>query len=178
MKVFWIILDEKEDIMKEVILVLIGGLCSVLGGFTAIWYQAKKARQIRMEEVRGEQQLEACKKALSLIDQVQTLLIQGITEDVIKFLYDNGEWFSMNQILLPHTFVENWRSIRLNLRSVKMKDKSQQSMNDGPKRDEKIEDIVNTEEFVRKLAKEADDVLRMELGLKEVNVKRPGKKNG
>ena len=44
--------------------------------------------------------------------------------------------------------------------------------------DEKVEDIVNTEEFVRKLAKEADDVLRMELGLKEVNVKRPGKKNG
>lgn len=131
-----------------------------------------------MEEVRGEQQLEACKKALSLIDQVQTLLIQGITEDVIKFLYDNGEWFSMNQILLPHTFVENWRSIRLNLRSVQMKDKSQQTMNDGPKRDEKIEDIVNIEEFVRKLAKEAEAVLRLKLGLKEVKIKKPIKENG
>ena len=140
--------------------------------------QAKKARQIRMEEVRGEQQLEACKKALSLIDQVQTLLIQGIAEDVIKFLYDNGEWFSMNQILLPHTFVENWRSIRLNLRSVQMKDKSQQTMNDGTKRDEKIEDIVNIEEFVGKLAKEAEAVLRLKLGLKEVKIKKPIKENG
>ncbi len=164
--------------MKEIILVLIGGICSVIGGCIAIWYQAKKARQVRMEEVKGEQQLEACKKALSLIDQIQSLLIQGTAEDVLKFLYDNGEWFSMNQILLPHTFVENWRSIRLNLQSVKRKDDTQQKMANEPKRDKIINDIVKTEDFVRQLAKEADAVLRKELGLKEVDIKRPNKKNG
>ena len=162
--------------MKDFFLILIGGICSAIGGCIAVWYQAKKARQIRMEELRGEQQLEAFKKALSLIDQMQSLLIQGITEDVLKFVYDNGEWFSMNQILLPHTFVENWRSIRLNLRSVKRKDDAQQKMTDEPKRDKIIEDIVNTEDFVRQLAEEADVVLRKELGLKEVNIKRPDKK--
>jgi len=164
--------------MKEIFLVVAGGICSVLGGCVAIWYQAKKARQIRMEEVKGEQQLEARKKALSLIDQIQSLLIQSTSEDVLKFLYDNGEWFSMNQILLPHTFVENWRSIRLNLLSVKRKDDAQQKITDEPKRDKIINDIVNTEDFVRQLAKEADAVLRKELGLKEVNIKRPNKENG
>lgn len=162
--------------MKDFFLILFGALCSVIGGCIAIWYQAKKARQIRMEEVRGEQQLEACKKALSLIGRIGGIPVQA--DEELKFLINNDEWFSMNQILLPHTFVENWRSIRLNLRSVQMKDKSQQTMNDGPKRDEKIEDIVNIEEFVRKLAKEADDVLRLKLGLKEVKIKKPIKENG
>lgn len=161
--------------MKEAILVLVGGACSVLGGLVAIWYQAKKARQIRMEELRGEQQLEACKKALSLIDQIQTLLVQGIDEDVLKLLYDNGEWFSMNQVLLPHTFVENWRSMRLNLRSIMRKDQAQGKMVDGPERDKRSSEIGNAQEFVQQLATEADEVLRKELGLKEVNIKRPDK---
>jgi len=161
--------------MKEFLLVLVGGICSALGGCIAIWYQAKKARQIRMEELRGEQQLEACKKALSLIDRIQSLLIQGTAEDVLKFLYDNGEWFSMNQVLLPHTFVENWRSIKQNLRSVMLKDKSLQKITDDSERDKKITDIADTEEFAQQLAREADQILRKELGLKEVKIKRPGK---
>ena len=61
--------------MKEFFLVLIGGICSAIGGCVAVWYQAKKARQIRMEELRGEQQLEACKKALSLIENIQVFLV-------------------------------------------------------------------------------------------------------
>lgn len=105
----------RYDMIKELLLVIAGGFCSAIGGFAAIWYQAKKARQTRFEEMIGEQKLEVYKKALSLIDQIQTLLIQGVTDDVLKVLYDNGEWFSMNQILLPHTFVENWRSIRIGL---------------------------------------------------------------
>jgi len=37
--------------MKEFFLVLIGGICSAIGGCVAVWYQTKKARQIRMEEL-------------------------------------------------------------------------------------------------------------------------------
>jgi hypothetical protein len=66
--------------IKELLLVIAGGFCSAIGGFTAIWYQTKKARQTRFEEMIGEQKLEVYKKALSLIDQIQTLLIQGVTE--------------------------------------------------------------------------------------------------
>ena len=72
--------------MKEIILVLVGGVCSALGGMIAIWYQAKKARKIRMEEVRGEQQLEACKKALSLVDWIWTESRNGKEEDALKLI--------------------------------------------------------------------------------------------
>lgn len=157
--------------MKEFLLVLIGGICSAIGGCIAIWYQAKKARQIRMEEVKGEQQLEACKKALSSTDRLWDLLIaqRGVTDDALKFLRDNGEWFSMNQILLPHTFVENWRSIILNLRSIKR----QEETLGGPARDRVIEQIGKEEKFVKQLVRDMDNMLRKELGLKEVNIKIP-----
>jgi hypothetical protein len=159
--------------MKEIFLVLIGGICSALGGCIAIWYQAKKARKIRMEELRGEQQLEACKNALSLTDRIYTLWVQGTADDVLKLLLDNGEWFSMNQVLLPHTFVENWRSIRLNLNSMKRKEEVIYKIPDGQKRDERIDEFANHEDFVDMLVKEMDEVLRSELGLKEVKIKRP-----
>ena len=163
--------------IKEFLLVIAGGFCSAIGGFAAIWYQTKKARQTRFEEMIGEQKLEVYKKALSLIDQIQTLLIQGVTDDVLKVLYDNGEWFSMNQILLPHTFVENWRSMRLNLRSVKRKDKIQERTTDESKQNEIKADVVGIEDFVQKLVDEAEKTLRKELKLPEVKIKRWKKTN-
>ena len=159
--------------MKELFLVLVGGFCSALGGVIAIWYQAKKARKIRMEEVRGEQQLEACKKALSLVDRIYTLNIQGTEEDVLKLINDNGEWFSLNQVLLPHAFVENWRSIRINLRSILIRKKGQEKTNDETKQETITNRIIKTDELVYQLIKEADEVLRKELGLKKVNIVKP-----
>jgi hypothetical protein len=167
--------------MKDFFLVLIGGICSTIGGCIAIWYQAKKARQIRMEEIRGEQQIEAWKKGLSLTDRLWDLLVaeRGTTDDAIKVLRDNGEWFSMNQILLPHTFVENWRSVILNLCSIKRQDEARPRISDGAERDEAAkaaEQIRKEEKFVKQLVKQMDEVLRRELGLKEVNIKRPDDK--
>ncbi len=95
--------------MKEIILVLIGGICSTLGGCIAVWLQARFARKTRMEELRGEQQLEVYKKALSLIGQIYTNSIQKQWDDVQDFMYKNDSWLSDNQVLLPHKFVENWR---------------------------------------------------------------------
>lgn len=164
--------------MKEIFLVLIGGVCSALGGFVAVWYQVKNARKIRMEEVRGEQQLGACKKALSLIDQVCTLYIQSTEEDVLKIILDNGEWFSMNQVLLPHTFVENWRSIRINLRSMLRKNISLEKAQDETKQEAIKNDIIKTDKFIGELIEEADEVLRKELEMPKVNIKTPAKENG
>jgi hypothetical protein len=159
--------------MRDFFIVLVGGICSAIGGCVAIWYQAKKARKIRMEELRGEQTLEACKKALSLIGQIQTLLIQSTTEDVLKLLYDNGEWFSMNQILLPHKFVENWRSIILNLKNKTFFEQAARQRTDGIEHDKGINGATKTFDFSIKLAKEAEEILRKELNLPEVKIKTP-----
>ena len=164
--------------MKEFFLVLIGGICSAIGGCVAVWYQAKKARQIRMEELRGEQQLEACKKALSLIENIQVFLAAKTPKDVLNFLDDNVEWFSMNQILLPHAFVENWKSIRTNLDNLQVLYKEANELPDGENQDKKIKEVTETRKFYRKLAKEAEDVLRKEMNLPEIKIKTPSKEKG
>ena len=162
--------------MKEFFLTLTGAICSVIGGCIAIWYQAKKSRQIRMEEVKGEHLLEACKKALFLTGRIQTL--SDSTDDILCLLSDNDEWFCTNQMLLPHTFVENWLSVRHHLRQAKGKDNLQQKIPDGTKRDNLINSVLNTEDFVRELVSEMDKAIRKELGLKEVNIKRPDSTKG
>jgi len=164
--------------MKDFFMVLIGGVCSTIGGCIAVWYQAKKARQIRMEELRGEQQLEAYKKALSLIQNIQVFLEAKTPKDVLNFLDDNVEWFSMNQILLPHAFVENWKSIMINLGNLQLSDKATHELPNGENRDKKIKEAVETRKFNRKLAKEAEDVLRKEMNLPEIKIKTPSKEKG
>ncbi|MCK4998222.1 MAG: hypothetical protein KAS23_01765 [Anaerohalosphaera sp.] len=163
--------------MKEFFFVLLGAFCSTVGGIATIWFQAKKARQIRREELIGEQGLEVAKKALSLTDQIQTLRIQGDAEDVITLLYKEGEWFSMNQILLPHIFVENWRSMRLGLRKLKRRESQIGKMQDGPDRDKIINEMGDMDTFLDDLAAEMERCLREELGLKKVCIKKPDYKN-
>jgi hypothetical protein len=159
--------------MKEIFLVLIGGICSMLGGCITIWYQAKKARKIRMEELRGEQQLEACKRGLSLIQQVRTRYMQFEPKDVTKFLEDNHEWFSDNQVLLPHVFVENWISIQNNIRCEQRCNENISKTNDMSERNRIVAEKTKLQDLVKKLIGEADKVIRNELGLKEVKIKRP-----
>jgi len=105
--------------MKEVVLVLIGAVCSALGGSVAscvaIWYKAKKARQMRIEERAGEYQFEASKKALRLIRELRTALVKREHENTRQFYCDNGLWFSDNWMFLPAGFVEGWKSIALKL---------------------------------------------------------------
>ncbi len=159
--------------MKELLLVLIGGICSAFGGFLAAWYRAKKAQKIKLQETIGERKVAAYGKGLELIGQVQSVLIQGTEKDALEFLYKHGEWFADNLILLPHTFVENWRSIRLNLKSAIRKDKAQSKMEEGEKRNQVIEELGNLASFCDSLAREAEESIRNELDLPECKVKRP-----
>ncbi len=162
--------------MKELLLVLVGGVCSAFGGFLATWYRAKNAAKIKLQETIGERKVAAYGKGLELIGQLQSILIQGVAEDALNFLYENGNWFANNLILLPHTFVENWRSIRLNLKSAIRLRETQEKMPDGAKRDAKIEMVVSIDSFCDELAKEAEESIRKELNLPECKIKRPEKK--
>ena len=164
-------------VMKDFFLVLVGGICSAIGGCIAVWYQAKKARQIRMEEVRGEQQLEACKKALALTSQLWTLSIARTTDEAIRFLNANSEWFSMNQALLPHLFVENCISIRAALESVKDMEGDLQRISGEAKKPDIAKEISKNKRFIRQLIDTMDKEIRKELGLKEINIKMPDSKN-
>ena len=131
-----------------------------------------------MEELRGEQQLEACKKALSLIGHIQVFLAAKTPEDVLSFLDDNVEWFSMNEIILPHTFVENWKSIMINLVNLQVLDQEVKDLPNGENRDKKIKEAGETRKFIRKLAEEAINIIRKKMNLPEIKIKTPSKEKG
>ena len=54
---------ETSEVLKEILFVLTGAISAILGGFLATWYETKKARKIRREEVIGEKQVEAYQQA-------------------------------------------------------------------------------------------------------------------
>ena len=168
--IFWL-----EEI-REPILVLLGGFCAGLAGLFSTWYQLRHARTRRLRETIGEQQLEVYKKALSRIGQLKSVLIQGIYEDAIEFINGHEEWFYDNMILLPHTYVENWESIKSNLRSGKRKRQAMETMRDGADRDRFIEELAELDSFMDKLAGDAEGELRRELRLPQITIKRPPKK--
>jgi hypothetical protein len=159
--------------MKELLLVLVGGICSAFGGFFATLYQAKQAGKIKFRETIGERKVAAYGKGLELINGLQTILMKEENEDALKFLYENGSWFVDNLILLPHTFVENWRSIRITLKKVILLRESSDNMPEGAER-EKKEDQANTlRSFCDELAQEAEAAIRNELDLPEFKIKHP-----
>ncbi len=159
--------------MRDILLVLIGGACSASGGFLAAWYRARIAGEVKLQETIAQGKVAAYGKGLEFIGQLQSVLIQGTDKDALDFLYDKGGWFADNLILLPHTFVENWRSIRLHLQSVIRKDTSQERKQDGEERNRLIDEIGNLKSFCRELARDAENSIRNELNLPECKIQHP-----
>jgi len=159
--------------MKDILLVLIGGICSSLGGFLAAWYRARVAGKVKLQETIAERRVPAYGKGLELIGQVQSILVQGTKKDALAFLYDNGSWFADSLILLPHAFVENWRSIRNSLKKAILYDNAQEKEKDDDKRKKIIDQIVEAQDFCDRLAKEAETSIWKELGLPECVIRHP-----
>jgi hypothetical protein len=157
--------------MKDFFLILIGGICSALGGCVAgclaIWYQAKKTRQIRMEEKTADVQFEAQRKGLVLIRKLRTSLNKREHDDARKFYCDNGFWFSENWMFLPEGFVKGWKSIGLKLHDLSLIEQGEKETQDEEKKDKYIKEAVDLGALLPKLAVEAENALRKEMGLKE-----------
>jgi hypothetical protein len=157
--------------MKDFFLILIGAICSTLGGCVAgclaIWYQAKKTRQIRMEEKAAEVQFESRRKALVLIRQLRTLLTKREHNNARKFFSENGSWFSENWMFLPDKYAENWRLIGWKLHDLARADQRVKETTDQTKKDEYIEEAGALEREMPQLALNAENALRKEMGLKE-----------
>lgn len=160
---------------KDLFLVLAGGICGAFGALLNDWYHTKTARRRRMEEVIGEQKVDACKKASRLAYQLRSILIQGVHANVLNFIKEENSWVLDNEILLPQKFTENWHSVRNNVLSAQRQEETQAKMSDGPERDSKIEELVAMDQFNRQLAQEAEDVIRKELGLSPFKIHHPPK---
>jgi len=161
---------------KDLLLVLVGGFCAAFGGFVSTWYRAKKARKIKMEETIGQQQVEVFKKALRLANNLSSILIQGIEDDALKYISEHNEWVIENEILLPPKFAQYWHSVRANVKSIKRKRQSVNRMEEGQKRNEKIEELDELESFTDKLADDAEKEIRKKLKLPHFKIHRPPKR--
>lgn len=161
---------------KDLLLVLVGGFCAAFGGFVSTWYRAKNARKIKMEETIGQQQVEVFKKALRLANNSSSILVQGIEDDILKYISEHNEWVIENEILLPPKFAQYWHSIRANVKSIKRKQQSVNRMEEGQRRDGKIEELGELELFTDKLADDAEKEIRKRLKLPHFKIHRPPKK--
>jgi hypothetical protein len=158
---------------KDLLLVLVGGICAAFGGFFGTLYLAGKARQIKMAETIGVQQVEAYKEALARITEICLLLLHGTVQEVIEFMTTHQQWFMNNVILLPHKFVENWVSIRSNLYTCANLDKAQARMTNEPERSTQIMEVLKLKKYAEKLGKEAMEALEKASGLRHPKIQRP-----
>ena len=152
-------------ILAEMLPVLIGGLCAIVGGFLSTWYLARKARSIRMEETIGEKQVEICKEALSAVGYLRSLLLQGTLEDSLKFISERDKWFWDSRAFLPHGFSDKWVSIRSNLRKVI---RTQRNSTDK----DPVKKIEEYEKFINQLANDAEREILSVLNLQPITVHR------
>ncbi len=160
---------------KDLLLVLVGGICAMIGGLLSAWYETRTARRRRMEEIMGEQKVDIYKKALRLASQLGSILIQGAYGDILDFIKKENAWVLENEILLPQKFAENWHSVRNNVLSAQRRAEAQDRMPDGPERDTRIDEVLTIDAFCQQLAQEAENVIRQELGLRPFKIHRPPK---
>lgn len=164
--------------MKDILLVLVGAISSIAGGFLATWYRARIAGKVKLKETIAERKVAAYGKGLELIGRVQSVLVQRTKEDALAFLYEHGSWFADNLILLPHTFVVNWRSIRQNLKKAITLEGALQKETNADKRRKMADQICEIHTFCDKLAREAESSIHSELGSPEFLIKYPRDSRG
>jgi len=63
--------------------VIIGGLLAILGGFVATYYQAKKARKIRMDEIIAEKKIQASAEAFTKFTELKGITTRGTTKAAV-----------------------------------------------------------------------------------------------
>jgi len=164
------------SVIKDLLLVLIGGICAAFGGFVSTWYTSRNARKIKMEETIGQQKVEAYKKALRLINKLRSISIQGDNQDILDFIDEENNWVLDNELLLPQTFAECWHSVRSNIRTMKIKTDSLEGLEEGEKRERIINELDQLFEFVQNMIKNVEEDIRKELGLGPFKIHRPPKK--
>jgi len=155
---------------KDLLLVLAGGFCAAFGGFVSTWYLAKKARQIKFAETIGVQQVETSKKALALISELNTILLQGGLQEGHTFMNENQTWFIDSVILLPPKFVEYWISMRSNLDLATDKVADIPGL-EGEKKQKLIDEKKKLKNDITDLGKKALREVEKMVGLPEAKVK-------
>ena len=158
---------------KDLLLVLVGGICAAFGGFISTWYLARKARKIKMAETIGVQQVEAYKEALTHITEVRLLLQHRTVREVNEYMTTHQPWFIKSVILLPHKFVENWVSIRTNLYHYANLAEIRAETSDRPEKSKLSTEALKLKKYAEELGEEAMKALEKASGLRRPKIQHP-----
>lgn len=156
------LLEKNRDMLQ----VLIGGLLAILGGMVSLWFQAKNARRIRMDEIIAEQKIQANNEAYIRIKTIEAMLIQSELEDVKNKFYEYDAWFFNTRLFLPGKFPDKWLSIKSNLiKAIGLKRRLPDSATE----------LGNIEAYLSKLKDEAIDEIYEEMNLRDMQIEEPQK---
>lgn len=149
--------------MMDMLKIILGGLLAILGGFFATWYQAKKARKIRMDEVIAEKKVTANAEAYAKMKDIASRLLQETFQNVLKVIIENESWLFENRLFLPGKFPNKWLSIRNNVyRAIEVEKQSP----------EKTNELVSLKNALINTANEAIDEIYKEMELERIEVEK------
>lgn len=140
--------------------VIVGGLIAILGGIIGMWFQAKNARRIKMDEIIAEKKVEVNAEAYKRMKVISSMLVQTSTEETLKKILNEEEWFFNVRLFLPGKFPDKWLSIRNGLSKA-------QRLQGIP---EKTDELSELEGELPKLAEEAILEIYKEMNLPRIKV--------
>ena len=161
-------------IIHMLIGVFVGALLATLGGFLAIWYQTKKARQVRREEIMAEKHIEANTEAFNRITDLKSVMLQSTPQQVLDWLSRNEKWFCDSRLFLPGNFVEKWLAVtKYCQRIVKLETKLAQ-ITDELRKGGIIEEMGECESYCRDLTDKAIDTIYSEMNISPIPIEASG----
>ena len=153
--------------------VFVGALLAILGGFMAIWYQTKKARQVRREEIIAEKRIEANREAFSRIIDLRAVMLQSTPEQVLEWIGRNEKWFFDSRLFLPGDFAEKWLAVRQYCqRLVKLKTTLEQ-IKDELRKGGIIDEMVECESYCTQLTDKALGEIYRDMNISPIAIEAP-----
>ncbi len=153
--------------------IIIGAVLAILGGIAATWYRARKTRQIRIDEIMAEKQVEANREAHKRIELLRSSLMQQCNREVLKYMDDRIAWILDRRPYLPALFYNNWMSIRASLREATILEGTLEELKGPQQRTGPLDKLHKYKPHCEKLAGEALAELERIMDLEPVELKYP-----
>ena len=156
------------NIIYVLIGLFVGAMLASLGGFLAIWYQTKKTRQVRREEIMAEKHIEANIEAFNQITDLRSVMEQSTPEQVLEWITRNEKWFCDSRLFLPGNFVEKWLSMRKYCQRIVKLNTTLAQIKDELRKGVIIGEMGECESYCTELADKALDEIYNDMNIRPI----------
>lgn len=150
--------------------VIIGGLLAILGGFVATYYQAKKARKIRMDEIIAEKKIQASAEAFTKFTELKGVTTRGTTKAAVQAMESQKEWLFNNRLFLPGEFYSKWFSLRKVLHNIECVEEDLEAPKDAQDKQQLITKKMDLKNSAERLLSEAEKEILKEMDVSPLSI--------